>query len=137
MHRFACFCSLRVTTAIYPVPCICRDDQISDWFDCLSTCMHWNVRQRQKPFIGIGMTPSSSSNSLCSRTSDNNGENSYQNNLNHPIFLMVKQEVIINSKWIKACVTCCVHGTVLGYQLRSRLKLKQCKCLVIKVLSFT
>lgn len=45
---------LRITTAVYPVPCICREDQISDWFHCLSTCMHWNVRHRQKPFIGIG-----------------------------------------------------------------------------------
>ncbi|XP_014663475.1 PREDICTED: NAD kinase-like isoform X2 [Priapulus caudatus] len=72
---------LRVATAIYPVPCICRDDQIMDWFDCLGTCMHWNVRHRQKPFIGIGngMTPSSSSNSLCSRNSgsDTNCDNSY------------------------------------------------------------
>nr|CAI5836300.1 unnamed protein product [Callosobruchus analis] len=40
--------SLRVTTSIYPVPSICAQDQISDWFDSLATCLHWNVRKRQR-----------------------------------------------------------------------------------------
>ncbi|KAG5678301.1 hypothetical protein PVAND_007988 [Polypedilum vanderplanki] len=40
--------SLRVTTSIYPVPSICSQDQISDWFDSLAECLHWNVRKRQK-----------------------------------------------------------------------------------------
>lgn len=40
--------SLRVTTSIYPVPSICAQDQISDWFDSLAECLHWNVRKRQK-----------------------------------------------------------------------------------------
>ncbi|XP_055383306.1 NAD kinase-like isoform X3 [Condylostylus longicornis] len=40
--------SLRVTTSIYPVPSICAQDQISDWFDSLAGCLHWNVRKRQK-----------------------------------------------------------------------------------------
>lgn len=42
------FFSLRVTTSIYPVPSICAQDQISDWFDSLAECLHWNVRKRQK-----------------------------------------------------------------------------------------
>jgi NAD+ kinase len=40
--------SLSVTTSIYPVPSICAQDQISDWFDSLAECLHWNVRKRQK-----------------------------------------------------------------------------------------
>ncbi|XP_055601315.1 NAD kinase-like isoform X2 [Uranotaenia lowii] len=40
--------SLHVTTSIYPVPSICAQDQISDWFDSLAECLHWNVRKRQK-----------------------------------------------------------------------------------------
>ncbi|XP_017865719.1 PREDICTED: NAD kinase-like isoform X2 [Drosophila arizonae] len=39
---------LRVTTSIYPVPSICAQDQISDWFDSLAEGLHWNVRKRQK-----------------------------------------------------------------------------------------
>lgn len=33
---------------MYPVPSICSQDQISDWFDSLAECLHWNVRKRQK-----------------------------------------------------------------------------------------
>ncbi|KAH8421068.1 hypothetical protein KR222_009704 [Zaprionus bogoriensis] len=40
--------NLRVTTSIYPVPSICAQDQISDWFDSLAEGLHWNVRKRQK-----------------------------------------------------------------------------------------
>ena len=42
------FCSLHVTTSIYPVPSICAQDQISDWFASLAECLHWNVRKKQK-----------------------------------------------------------------------------------------
>ncbi|CAG9111711.1 unnamed protein product [Plutella xylostella] len=42
--------SLYVTTSVYPVPSICAQDQISDWFDSLAECLHWNVRKRQKNF---------------------------------------------------------------------------------------
>ncbi|XP_046443210.1 NAD kinase-like isoform X10 [Daphnia pulex] len=40
--------SLRVTTSIYPVPSICAQDQITDWFDSLAECLHWNVRKKQR-----------------------------------------------------------------------------------------
>ena len=40
--------SLHVTTSIYPVPSICSQDQISDWFASLAECLHWNVRKKQK-----------------------------------------------------------------------------------------
>ncbi|XP_060851120.1 NAD kinase-like isoform X4 [Rhopalosiphum padi] len=42
--------SLRVTTSIFSLPSICAQDQISDWFDSLAECLHWNVRKRQKHF---------------------------------------------------------------------------------------
>ena len=58
--------SLRVTTSIYPIPSICSQvttqtvtnevtnslpqDQISDWFDSLAECLHWNERKKQNPF---------------------------------------------------------------------------------------
>ena len=42
--------SLHVTTSIYPVPSICAQDQISDWFASLAECLHWNVRKKQKHF---------------------------------------------------------------------------------------
>ncbi|KAI2797595.1 hypothetical protein BLOT_014129 [Blomia tropicalis] len=34
--------SVRVTTSIFPVPSICAEDQIGDWFDSLAECLHWN-----------------------------------------------------------------------------------------------
>ncbi len=41
---------VRISTSIYPVPSICRGDQISDWFDTLVGCLHWNQRKPQQPF---------------------------------------------------------------------------------------
>jgi len=46
--------SLRVTTSIYPIPSICSQDQISDWFDSLAECLHWNVRKKQKTLDDSG-----------------------------------------------------------------------------------
>merc|ERR1712223_1844005 len=40
--------SLRGTTSIYPIPSICAQDQITDWFDSLAECLHWNVRKKQR-----------------------------------------------------------------------------------------
>ncbi|XP_065220111.1 NAD kinase-like isoform X2 [Planococcus citri] len=54
--------SLRVTTSVYPVPSICAEDQISDWFDSLAECLHWNVRKRQKQFDELSDLTYSSSN---------------------------------------------------------------------------
>lgn len=42
--------SLRVTTSIYPVPSICAEDQIADWFASLDECLRWNDRKRQRNF---------------------------------------------------------------------------------------
>ncbi|KAF4520378.1 hypothetical protein B566_EDAN012883 [Ephemera danica] len=54
--------SLRVTTSVYPVPSICAQDQISDWFDSLAECLHWNVRKRQKHLDELSDLTHSSSN---------------------------------------------------------------------------
>lgn len=58
--------SVRVTTSIYPVPSICSEDQISDWFDSLAECLHWNVRQKQKQFDEYSDLIHSSSSSVSS-----------------------------------------------------------------------
>lgn len=59
------FGSVRVTTSIFPVPSICAEDQIGDWFDSLAECLHWNVRQKQKQFDEYSdLIHSSSSDSL-------------------------------------------------------------------------
>ncbi|KAL8601381.1 hypothetical protein ACOMHN_042385 [Nucella lapillus] len=51
--------SLRITTASYPVPSICAQGQIEDWFSGLADCLHWNVRKIQK-----SLSPSLSMTSL-------------------------------------------------------------------------
>uniref|UniRef100_A0A0A9XZS4 NAD(+) kinase n=3 Tax=Lygus hesperus TaxID=30085 RepID=A0A0A9XZS4_LYGHE len=54
--------SLTVTTSVYPVPSICAQDQISDWFESLAECLHWNVRKRQKHLDELSDLTRSSSN---------------------------------------------------------------------------
>ncbi|XP_020284126.1 NAD kinase-like isoform X3 [Pseudomyrmex gracilis] len=54
--------SLSVTTSIYPVPSICAADQMTDWFDSLAECLHWNVRKRQKHLDELSDLAHSSSN---------------------------------------------------------------------------
>ncbi|KAK2149135.1 hypothetical protein LSH36_465g01011 [Paralvinella palmiformis] len=49
---------IRVSSSIYPLPSICSEDQISDWFSSLAGCLHWNVRKQQKSF-----TPNSETDS--------------------------------------------------------------------------
>ncbi|XP_076763647.1 NAD kinase isoform X1 [Xylocopa sonorina] len=63
--------SLRVTTSIYPVPSICAADQITDWFDSLAECLHWNVRKKQKHLDELSdLTHSSSNDTLDSLDRD-------------------------------------------------------------------
>jgi len=42
-----------VRTSIHPTPCVCRNNPFDDWFDSLSTCLHWNSRETQKA-LGSG-----------------------------------------------------------------------------------
>jgi len=41
---------LSITTSEFPLPSICRSDQVNDWFEGLAKCLHWNQRQKQLPF---------------------------------------------------------------------------------------
>ncbi|XP_048258780.1 NAD kinase-like [Haliotis rufescens] len=50
--------TLRITTAMYPVPSVCAKDQIDDWFDGLTDCLHWNVRRQQKTLPSLPSTTS-------------------------------------------------------------------------------
>jgi hypothetical protein len=43
-------CSISITTSCYPLPCICVRDPVSDWFESLAQCLHWNVRKKQADF---------------------------------------------------------------------------------------
>ena len=42
-----------IRTSIHPTPCVCRNNPFDDWFDSLSTCLHWNSRESQKA-LGSG-----------------------------------------------------------------------------------
>jgi len=42
--------SVRITTSVYPVPAICRFDQLGDWFESLADILHWNLRKTQLHF---------------------------------------------------------------------------------------
>lgn len=41
--------SVVITASDHPVPCINNTGHVTDWFDSLSRCLHWNVREVQKP----------------------------------------------------------------------------------------
>jgi NAD+ kinase len=43
--------SLRICSSAIPVPTVCLEDQSSDWFNALETCLHWNKREVQKSFL--------------------------------------------------------------------------------------
>lgn len=38
---------VKITTSVYPVPSICRFDQLGDWFESLASILHWNLRKSQ------------------------------------------------------------------------------------------
>ena len=81
--------SLRVTTSIHPVPSVCAEDQISDWFDSLAECLHWNVRKKQRQFddcldlefAAMQLQSATQSNTSCSSTSLNSCSSSSQDGL--------------------------------------------------------
>lgn len=66
--------SLYVTTSVYPVPSICAQDQISDWFDSLGECLHWNVRKKQKHMDELSDKTHSSSDTLEELDTNNHDE---------------------------------------------------------------
>lgn len=40
--------SVTVSTSALPVPSINNTGHVTDWFDSLAECLHWNVRKEQK-----------------------------------------------------------------------------------------
>ncbi|XP_023555223.1 NAD kinase [Octodon degus] len=42
--------SITITTSCYPLPSICVRNPVSDWFESLAQCLHWNVRKKQAHF---------------------------------------------------------------------------------------
>jgi hypothetical protein len=40
---------LRIATSEYPLPSICRNGQLNDWFEGLASVLNWNQRQKQLP----------------------------------------------------------------------------------------
>lgn len=40
---------IKITTSEYPLPSICANDQLNDWFEGLAVCLHWNDRRKQLP----------------------------------------------------------------------------------------
>ncbi|XP_074074814.1 NAD kinase isoform X2 [Macrotis lagotis] len=44
--------SISITTSCYPLPSICFRNPVSDWFESLAECLHWNVRKKQNHFSG-------------------------------------------------------------------------------------
>ncbi|KAL3313794.1 hypothetical protein Ciccas_007603 [Cichlidogyrus casuarinus] len=38
---------VRITHSPYPVPCLCSEDQVADWFSGLAQCLNWNARNVQ------------------------------------------------------------------------------------------
>ncbi|XP_020953141.1 NAD kinase isoform X3 [Sus scrofa] len=42
--------SISITTSCYPLPSVCVRDPVSDWFESLAQCLHWNLRKRQAHF---------------------------------------------------------------------------------------
>lgn len=42
---------MKITTSVYPIPSICRFDQLGDWFESLADTLHWNLRQPQLSLV--------------------------------------------------------------------------------------
>jgi NAD kinase len=88
---------LTITTSEFPVPSICRSDQINDWFEGLATCLHWNQRLKQLPLNSCYLPTNSINNvtsqlqsTFMSRSSSNSslkqavfGTGNSNNNHNH------------------------------------------------------
>lgn len=54
---------LAISTSKYPLPSVCNNDPIHDWFEGLAGCLHWNVRKIQAPMRNSSSFSSSSSTS--------------------------------------------------------------------------
>lgn len=69
-----------ITTSEYPLPSICRNGQLNDWFEGLATCLHWNQRQKQLPLNSCYLTNLSNSGSPSNSQSLSTSTSSSENN---------------------------------------------------------
>ena len=66
--------ALIIRTSKYPLPSFCHSDPMSDWFDSLAGCLHWNDRKTQNPFaLSPDLWPADSSDAVDSSETDSNG----------------------------------------------------------------
>lgn len=77
-HELKCGYQICITTSEHPLPSICRNGQLNDWFEGLATCLHWNQRQKQLPLNSCYLTNASSP--LNSRSLSGNSLKNLQNN---------------------------------------------------------
>ncbi|CAF0947302.1 unnamed protein product, partial [Didymodactylos carnosus] len=56
--------TVRITTSVYPVPAICRFDQLGDWFESLAGILHWNLRKSQLGFSETEQSTSTNNDTL-------------------------------------------------------------------------
>ena len=47
---FLLLCSVVITMSEWAVPCVNNTGHVTDWFDSLAECLHWNQRKEQKKF---------------------------------------------------------------------------------------
>lgn len=73
---------IKVTASKHSFPTVCKEDQSTDWFNSLQTCLHWNKRERQKSFAFVESATQKSSpstpNRKYSRRSPSSGTSSPQ-----------------------------------------------------------
>lgn len=75
--------------SIYPIPSICAQDQITDWFESLAECLHWNVRKKQKQLDEYSdLAHSSSSDTIDSIDSRNEHLDAWRKGTRNFIFLL-------------------------------------------------
>lgn len=71
--------SIKITTSVYPIPSICRFDQLGDWFESLADILHWNLREPQLSLVA------DRPDRARDYSPTENTENSPEKNINSPL----------------------------------------------------
>ena len=78
-HLSPLYFSIKITTSVYPIPSICRFDQLGDWFESLADILHWNLREPQLSLVADRPDRESG------HSPTENTENSPEKNINSPL----------------------------------------------------